>query len=218
MNINIDGLDIEYIEQGTGIPVLLLHGWGSSYDVYKGIINTLSNRCRVVAVNFPGCGNSQTMENPWTLDDYCDFVLKFMKAVNLENPIMFGHSHGGRVTLKMVASKMVNPQKIVLLDSAGLIPKKSFKQRFRAFSFKTIKYVLTLPVIKNYSYSLINFESIVSISDKVFILKIRVLIKELFFKPLRYQAICFRDSLIPIFSPSVFVSSLTCSKHCSIFS
>lgn len=155
MNVCIDGLNIEYIEKGSGIPVLLLHGWGSSYDVYNGIMASLENRCRLVAVNFPGCKNSDTMENPWTLDDYCDFVLKFMKAVNLENPIMIGHSHGGRVILKMAAEGMVCPPKIVLLDSAGLIPKKTAKQKFRAKSFKIIKKVLTLPVIKNHSEGLL---------------------------------------------------------------
>lgn len=156
MNININGLNIEYTDVGSGIPVLLLHGWGSSFDVYKGIISALSNRCRLVAVNFPGCGNSDTMKEPWTLEDYCNFVLEFMKAVNLEKPIMIGHSHGGRVTLKMAAVKQVEPPKIVLLDSAGLIPKKSLKQKMRAKSFKTIKTVLTLPVIKNYSGPLLD--------------------------------------------------------------
>lgn len=155
MLINIDGLDIEYTEEGNGTPVLLLHGWASSFEVYTGIINTLKDRCRVVALNFPGCGNSQAMQTPWTLDDYCNFVLKFMKAVNLENPIIFGHSHGGRVTLKMVAAGMVNPPKIVLLDSAGLIPKKTFKQKWRAKSFKTIKTVLTLPGLKNHTEGLL---------------------------------------------------------------
>jgi len=156
MQINIKGLNIEYTDTGSGIPVLLLHGWGSSYDVYKGIIAALSDRCRLVAVNFPGCGGSDTMSEPWALEDYCDFVLEFMKAVNLESPIMIGHSHGGRVTLKMAAEKMVEPPKIVLLDSAGLIPKKSIKQKVRAKSFKTIKSVLTLPVIKNYSGNLLD--------------------------------------------------------------
>lgn len=151
MFVNIDGLNIEYCEQGIGTPVLLLHGWGASFDTYRGIINTLKNRCRVVAVNFPGCGKSDTMKTPWTLEDYCDFVLKFMKAVNLQDPILFGHSHGGRVTMKLVADSLVNPPKIVLLDAAGLIPKKSFKQKWRAKSFKAIKTVLTLPVIKSFS-------------------------------------------------------------------
>ena len=155
MFINIDNLNIEYTIEGEGYPVLLLHGWGSSFDVYKGIINTLKNRYKVVALNFPGCGNSDTMENPWNLDDYCNLVLKFINEIGIENPIMFGHSHGGRVTLKMAADGMVNPPKIVLLDSAGLIPKKSFRQKWRAKSFKIIKTVLTLPIIKSFSAPLL---------------------------------------------------------------
>ncbi|MBQ3058335.1 MAG: alpha/beta hydrolase [Clostridia bacterium] len=156
MNINIDGLNIKYTDEGSGQPVLLLHGWNSSYTVYGGIINLLKSRYRVVALNFPGCDGSDTMESPWTLDDYCTFVLKFMAALNIKDPIMFGHSHGGRVTLKMAAEGMVNPPKIVLLDSAGLIPKKSLKQKFKAKSFKVIKWLLTLPIIKNFSQGLLD--------------------------------------------------------------
>lgn len=155
MKINIDGLDIEYTEKGSGTEVLLLHGWGSSYDVYNGIISALCDKCRLVAVNFPGCKGSQIMEKAWSLDDYCNFVLSFMKAVGLENPIMIGHSHGGRVILKLAADKAVNPPKIVLLDSAGLIPKKTAKQKLRAKSFKIIKKTLSLPVIRNRSASLL---------------------------------------------------------------
>lgn len=156
MFIDVKGLKTEYIDEGTGTPVLLLHGWGSSFDVYKGIIATLKNRCRLVAVNFPGCGNSETMKEPWNLDDYCDFCLEFMKKTGLENPVLMGHSHGGRTAIKLVADGKVTPPKMVLLDSAGLIPKKSAKQKFRAKSFKAIKTVLTLPVIKNYSEGLLN--------------------------------------------------------------
>lgn len=156
MVVNIDGLNIEYTEKGNGIPVLLLHGWGSSFDVYKGVMSALEDRCRLVALNFPGCGNSDTMENPWNLHNYCDLVLKFIKEVGLDNPILIGHSHGGRVILKLAGDKLLSPPKIVLLDSAGLIPKKSFKQKMRAKSFKAIKKVLTLPLIKDKSEGLLN--------------------------------------------------------------
>ncbi len=155
MFLKVDNLNIEYLDEGEGYPVLLLHGWGASYDTYRGVINTLKDRHRVIALNFPGCGNSDTMENPWTLDDYCDLVLKFIKTLNIDNPIMFGHSHGGRVTMKMVADGMVSPPKIVLLDSAGLIPKKTFRQKWRAKSFKIIKRILTLPIIKSFSGGLL---------------------------------------------------------------
>ena len=150
------GLKTVYTDEGNGTPVLLLHGWGSKLDFYEGIINSLKNNCRLVAVNFPGCGGSETMKTPWNLEDYCNFVLEFMKTVGLKNPILIGHSHGGRVILNMTAKGYVNPPKIVLLDAAGLIPKKTLKQKFRAKSFKAIKAVLTLPVIKNHSENLLN--------------------------------------------------------------
>ncbi len=156
MFVNIDGLNIEYCEEGSGISVLLLHGWGASFDTYRGVINTLKDRCRVVAVNFPGCGKSDTMENPWNIDNYCDFVLKFINAVNLDNPILFGHSHGGRVIMKLAGTGLLKPPKIVFLDSAGLIPKKTLKQKWRAKSFKIIKRVLTLPGIKKFSGGLLD--------------------------------------------------------------
>ena len=156
MEITIDGLKIEYTDTGTEKPpILLLHGWGSSFDVYKGVIATLSDRSRMIALNFPGCGNSDTMSEPWTVDDYCNLVVKFLDALGVENPILFGHSHGGRVIMKLAGTGMLNPPKIVFLDAAGLIPKKTFKQKFRAKSFKTIKSVLTLPLIKNYSGNLL---------------------------------------------------------------
>lgn len=156
MNVCVNGLNVHYTEQGSGTPVLLLHGWGSSCEVYRGIMSALSDRCRLVAPDFPGCGGSDTMEKPWNLDDYCDFVREFMKAVGLHDPIMMGHSHGGRVVLYMTATGQVNPPKIVLLDAAGLIPKKTVKQQFRAKSFKAIKRVLTLPVIRNHSGGLLD--------------------------------------------------------------
>lgn len=156
MNITIDGLNIEYTEQGSGDAILLLHGWGSSYKFFEPIISHFSDRFRMVAVNFPGCGESERMASPWRLENYCDFVEKFIKKLDIENPVMIGHSHGGRVILKMAAEKTVTPPKIVLLDSAGLIPKKSFKQKFKIASFKTIKGVLSLPIVKNYSKGLLD--------------------------------------------------------------
>ncbi len=148
MKINIDGLNINYIDEGEGEALLMLHGWGASGEAYRGIINSVKHKYRCIAPDFPGCGKSDIMEKPWTLDNYVCLVKKFIDALELKNPIMFGHSHGGRVTLKMAADGVVSPKKIILLDSAGLIPKKSAKQKLRARSFKTIKTVLTLPMLE----------------------------------------------------------------------
>lgn len=159
MVAQICGLKTEYLITGEGdIPVVLLHGWGSSFDVYKGIIAGLCDRCRFYAVNFPGCGGSETMKTPWNVDDYCDFVLGFLSfaGVDPEKAVFIGHSHGGRVILALAGNGRINPQKIVLLDSAGIVAQKSPRQKRRAKNFKRIKKVLGLPVIKNFSGGLLD--------------------------------------------------------------
>ncbi|MBR7070687.1 MAG: alpha/beta hydrolase [Clostridia bacterium] len=155
MQVTVDGLKIEYTDTGSGIPLLLLHGWGSSSAVYAGVIAALSDRCRCVAPDFPGCGGSETMKTPWTIDDYCTFVLHFMAAVGLDQPILCGHSHGGRVIMKLAGSGLLHPPKIVFLDAAGLIPVKTPRQKRRAKEFKTIKKMLTLPGIRRFSGGLL---------------------------------------------------------------
>lgn len=156
MEITIKNLKINYVDEGNGTPILLLHGWGSGSIAFRGIINALKDGFRLIAPDFPGCGGSDTMPEPWTLTDYEDFVLELLDKLGIENPIVMGHSHGGRVTLSLCGKGRLNPPKIVLLDAAGLIPKKSFKQKFRAKSFKAIKAVLTLPLIKNVSGGLLD--------------------------------------------------------------
>ena len=136
-------LNIEYSVSGDGdIPVLLLHGWGASFDTYKGVINALSDRCKLYALNFPGCGQSEVMKEAWSLEDYADLCLEFIKYFDIKDPIVMGHSHGGRVAMYMAAKGLIHPSKLVLFDAAGLIPVKSFKQKARAKSFKIIKSVL----------------------------------------------------------------------------
>lgn len=156
MDIQIGKLNINYEQAGNGQDVLLLHGWGSSTAVWRGVFETAKSFCRLTALDFPGCGLSDTMDEPWGIDDYADFVIEFIEKTGLINPILIGHSHGGRVIMKLCGEGRLNPPKIIFIDAAGLIPKKTFKQKLRAKSFKTIKSVLGLPIIKNYSGNLLD--------------------------------------------------------------
>lgn len=156
METVIKGLKVTYEEAGNGPDVLLLHGWGSSNAVYRRMMTELSGEFHLVAPNFPDCGESETLKTAWTTDDYVEFVLEFVEKTGLKNPSLVGHSHGGRVSLKIAGEKKLNPPHIVLLGSAGLIGKKSFKSKLRAKNYKFIKKVLTLPGIKNHTASLLD--------------------------------------------------------------
>ena len=154
MFIEIDGLRINYTDEGSGTPVLLIHGWGSSIKPWSPILKGFEGY-RVIALDLPGCGESDALKTDWGIDDYCNFILKFINSLKIENPIMVGHSHGGRICIKMVAEGKLNPPKLILFGSAGIPAKKTLKKRIRIYSFKLIKNILTLPVIKNYSSGLL---------------------------------------------------------------
>ncbi len=156
METTIDGMKLHYHITGDGSrDILLLHGWASSLDVWVHIEKHLSNRFRLISLDFPGCGKSGMPQAPLTLENYGDIVLRFIENAGLRDPIFFGHSHGGRVILHLAGHGKINPPKIVLFDSAGIKPKKTLKQKLRLYSFKTIRFALTLPLIKKHTARLL---------------------------------------------------------------
>ncbi len=155
MFADIDGLKINYIDEGEGEPVLLLHGWGSSIKPWAAIMGGFSGK-RVIALDLPGCGESDILKTEWELEDYCDFINKFLAKLGVPTPIICGHSHGGRIAIKMVAEGMITPPKLILFDSAGIPSKKTLKKKIKIYTFKAIKNILSLPLIKNYTEDLLN--------------------------------------------------------------
>ena len=156
MFTQINGMKIHYIEQGTGPDVLLLHGWGASSESFKGIMSSLSDRCHLVAIDFPGCGESDLPKTALNIDDYVDLVLKFCESLGLEAPILIGHSHGCRVIMKLCGTKLMEPKKIVMLGGAGIKPRFNLKKEIKIKTFKAVKGFLGLPFFKKNSEELIN--------------------------------------------------------------
>ena len=143
MFTTVSGMKIYYTEQGSGVPVLLLHGWGASSESWRGVMSVLSDKCRLVAPDLPGCGQSDLPEKPLCINDYLAFVLDFCAAVGLENPILIGHSHGCRIIMKLCGTGLMSPPKIVMIDGAGLKPRFSLKKQMKICFFKAVKRVLT---------------------------------------------------------------------------
>ncbi|MBR4282080.1 MAG: alpha/beta hydrolase [Clostridia bacterium] len=139
MNMQVSQLNVNYETVGEGKDVLLLHGWGSSLSAFKGVMALLQNNYKVTALDLPGFGKSEMQKEPWSVGDYSNFVLEFINKVGLENPILVGHSYGGRIILKLCGEKKLSPEKIILIDGAGIKSKKPFKVRAKQTFFKTVK-------------------------------------------------------------------------------
>ncbi|CRZ35322.1 pimeloyl-ACP methyl ester carboxylesterase [Herbinix hemicellulosilytica] len=140
MKMNIDNYSINYKITGHGETVVILQGWGTSMDLYDTIAGSINSHYRVIQLDFPGFGQSDEPKEPWSVDDYADFVLKFLNKLEVKEASFIGHSYGGRVIIKLASrdSLPIKINKLVLIDSAGILPKKTFKQKVRIKIFKTV--------------------------------------------------------------------------------
>ena len=152
MKTNINGLNINYIDEGSGQLLVMLHGWGSNIDLFKGVIDFARTKYHVVAMDMPGFGKSDEPSEPMDVDAYVDFVLSFIKELYPEEKeiIFLGHSMGGRIIIKLtsgihdgrIKADFTVP-KIVLTDAAGVKPVRSAAQNKRTKRYKFYKSIIT---------------------------------------------------------------------------
>lgn len=141
MIIKINDYDINYIDEGKGDAVLLLHGWGSNYKSLTPLINLLKDKYRVLAIDYPGFGESSELRESFSIDDYADIVCSFLIELGINKVILVGHSYGGRIILKLNSRENLGfkIEKNVLIDAAGLKDHKDLKTLIKIHTFKTLK-------------------------------------------------------------------------------
>lgn len=143
MKTIVDGLEINYREEGAGSPVLLLHGWGCNGGHWDPVLGTLKESHRVVAPDIPGFGESEEPPNTWGTKEYALFFEHFMRKLKMEQPAVIGHSNGGRIAIALAAKGRAG--KLILTDSAGIKPKRDISYYAKIYSYKAMKKVLSLP-------------------------------------------------------------------------
>ena len=150
MNIKIDNLNINYNMEGSGEFVVLLHGWGSNIKLFQGMTDVLKTKYTVLAPDMPGFGDSDEPSEPWDVSAYAEFIIKFLKEFNVKSAVFLGHSFGGRVIFKLFerGNLPFEIKKLILVDSAGVKPKKTLSQKLKLYSYKASKYILNIPAIK----------------------------------------------------------------------
>ena len=155
MDITIDGLKIAYKFTGEGDETaVILQGWGTTYPLYDVVAKALQPKYRVLQFDLPGFGSSQEPPESWTVDQFTDFFIKLMEALEIKKAVLIGHSYGGRMIIKMAARDNLpfEIDRIVLIDSAGVMPKRSFKQKVKIFRYKILKKILNFkPVYMMFS-------------------------------------------------------------------
>ncbi len=114
---------LHYESIGRGQPIILLHGWINSWDVWRDMMITLANtkRYRVYALDFWGFGDSakasQAQTGTFQIESYVEMVNQFMDALGIQKAPIFGHSMGGTVALQISFTYPERIEKVALVGS-----------------------------------------------------------------------------------------------------
>lgn len=140
--IQLSGLNFHYTVQGEGAPIILMHGWGCNLTTLQSVEKVAMENHKVYNVDFPGFGESHEPSQVWGVEEYTQLIEQFVKAENIENPILLGHSFGGRVGILYSSRNKVN--KLILVDAAGVKPRRSLKYYFKVYTYKLGKKLMPL--------------------------------------------------------------------------
>lgn len=129
--------------------ILILHGWGGSYQSWLRIqeLLTKAGYC-VIVPDLPGFGKSAAPKNSWSVDNYVEWVKEFCDKQNLSQFFLLGHSFGGRIAIKFAAKYPKKLKGLILNSAAGITPRPKIKISIFCFLSKICSLIFSLPVLK----------------------------------------------------------------------
>ena len=117
----VDGVDLQYLESGSGPPLLLVHGHEQSATSWRWVIPVLARTHRVLALSLPGHGDSAPAVGGYAPGaDLAPLVADFLDTLAVGPLHLVGNSVGGAVVLRLALADPARVRSLTLVDSAGL--------------------------------------------------------------------------------------------------
>ncbi len=121
----------------TGATLLMLHGWQHSQANLLDLAKFLSKDYQVYLLDLPGFGITPSLSEEASTADYVQFVRRLIEQENI-NPILIGHSFGGRIAVKLAALyPEILAEKLILIGTPGFPQRKT---PWQATRLKVLKY------------------------------------------------------------------------------
>jgi pimeloyl-ACP methyl ester carboxylesterase len=151
--VEVDGERFHYVEEGKGPPLVMIHGlMGSSRNLTYALSSQLRDRFRVITVDRPGSGySSRHAGTAADLPAQARQIAAFIKTLDLDKPLVLGHSLGGAISLALaldhphavsgliLVAPLTHPQRMLPLVFLSLAVRPAWLRRW-------ISHTLTLPV------------------------------------------------------------------------
>lgn len=138
--INDVEVNYEYYDTSKKDTIVLLHGWGQNIEMMRPIADYMKKDFNILMIDLPGMGKSSEPTYAWTLYDYKECVHTLIEKLKIKNPILIGHSFGGKISIIYASEYKV--KKLVLLASPFQIIMKKL-----TLKVKLLKLLKKVPIL-----------------------------------------------------------------------
>lgn len=128
----------QIFHENKSLPIFLLHGWGSDGRIFNNLIENFPNKT-FITIDFPPFGKSDKNIKGWNIFTYVGMFMSLCDHLKIENCDILGHSFGGRIAIITSAVKRSLVHSCILVDSAGIKPKRKLKYYVKLWEYKQAK-------------------------------------------------------------------------------
>ena len=112
MNVKVN---YKYVDNEFKKTLVFLHGWGQNIEMMEPLGNAFIKEYNVLYIDLPGFGKSSEPAYVWSVSDYANCINKIIKDLQIDDPIIVGHSFGGRIGL--IYASLYDTNKLICLAS-----------------------------------------------------------------------------------------------------
>ena len=97
--VNVNGIQIAYIRKGTGVPLVLVHGYPLDHTIWNEVLPLLENDFDIILPDLRGFGSSDVIESQYKISDMAADIAGLLDQLGIEKAAIAGHSIGGYISL-----------------------------------------------------------------------------------------------------------------------
>ncbi len=118
--IQIDGMNVHYRDEGSGIPIVLIHGTAASLHTWDAWTEKLIKNYRVIRMDLPAFGlTGPHTKADYSIDSYTRFLQQFLDSLEIDSFLLAGNSLGGNIAWNFTAEYPEKVNKLILVDASG---------------------------------------------------------------------------------------------------
>lgn len=126
--LNVNGVPLHYVVEGTGTPLLLIHGFPLSHEMWRPQIDALKGSYRVIAPDLRGFGRSGA-RGTTTMETYASDCVAILDALKIDSAFVGGLSMGGYIAMAMLRVDAGRVRGLILVDTQATPDDDAGKQK-----------------------------------------------------------------------------------------